>query len=66
MYMHLTRPNTFLITGMNLVLVLQLAMETEPLNLEKLKAIVEDSRKGLKLVEFQSTSVVEKDFFGGS
>jgi len=64
MYLCLTRPNTFLITGMNLALVLQLLMETEPLSLERLKVIVEESRKALMLIEFQSTGVEDKDFFG--
>ncbi len=64
MYLCLTRPNTFLITGMNLALVLQLLMETEPLSLERLKVIVEESRKALMLIEFRSTGVEDKDFFG--
>lgn len=64
MYLCLTRPNTFLITGMNLALVLQLLMETEPLSIERLKIIVEESREALMLVEFQTTGTEEKDFFG--
>ena len=64
MYLCLTRPNTFLITGINLALVLQLLMETEPLSLERLKEIVQESREALMLVEFQTTGIEEKDFFG--
>ncbi len=64
MYLRLTRSNTFLITGMNLALVLQLLMETEPLSIERLKIIVEESREALMLVEFQTTGTEEKDFFG--
>lgn len=66
MYLRLSRPNTFLIAGMNLALVLQLLLKTEPLNHERLEEIVEESRKALTLVELQSTSVEEEDFFGGS
>lgn len=64
MYLHLSRPNTFLITGINLALVLQLAMETKPPTLERLKVIVEESRNAMKLVEFESIGVEDKDFFG--
>ena len=66
MYLHLTRPNTYLITGMNLALVLALAMNTKPLNRELLQTIVNDSREALRLVEIEPTSIEEHDFFGGS
>jgi hypothetical protein len=39
-------------------------METEPLSIERLKIIVEESREALMLVEFQTTGTEEKDFFG--
>lgn len=65
MYLRLSRPNTFLIAGMNLALVLQLLLKTEPLNHDRLKELVEESRMALTLVELQSNSE-EKDFFGGS
>ncbi len=64
MYLHLSRPNTFLITGINLALVLQLLMEPKPVSLDRLKEIVEESRNALKFVEFESTGVEDKDFFG--
>ena len=66
MYLRLSRPNTFLIAGMNLALVLQLLLKTEPLNHKRLKEIVEESRMALTLVELESTSIEEEDFFGGS
>lgn len=66
MYLHLTRPNTYLITGMNLALVLALVMNTKPLDREDLQTIVNDSREALRLVEIEPTSVQEQDFFGGN
>ncbi len=66
MYLRLVRPNTFLIAGVNLALVLELALKTNSLTLEDINKIVADSRKGLKLVDFQSTSVEKEDFFGVS
>lgn len=66
MYLRLARPNTFLITGINLALVLQLLMETGPLSLERLRAIVEEGQRALMLVEFQSAGVEDEDFFGES
>jgi len=66
MYLRLARPNTFLITGINLALVLQLLMETGPLSLERLRTIVEEGQRALMLVEFQSAGVEDEDFFGES
>ena len=63
MYLRLDRPNTFLIAGMNLALVLQLLLKNTPLNHEQLKDMVEESRKALTLVEFESTGKEEKDFW---
>jgi mannose/fructose-specific phosphotransferase system component IIA len=66
MCLRLTRLNTFLIAGINLALVLEIALKTEPLNLEQLEAIVKDSREALRIVEIPTQSVEEDDFFGGS
>ena len=66
MTLRLTRPNTFLVTGMNLALALELALKTEDVNLETLEVIVNDSREALKRVEIESISQNEEDdFFGG-
>ena len=66
MTLHLTRPNTYLVTGMNLALVLELALKTEDVDMETLEAVVNDSREALKLVELESISQKEEDdFFGG-
>ena len=54
MYMYLKRPDTFLVAGMNLTLVMQLVLQTEPLNSEMLKEIVEESKDALRVVEFES------------
>jgi len=66
MCLHLSRPNTFLIAGVNLALVLEIALKKEPLSREQLKAIVKDSREALRVVEISTKSVEEDDFFGGS
>ena len=66
MVLRLTRSNTFLVAGINLPMVLSLAMNTELLTRESLLRIVEESREALKLVEIQTKRVQNEDFFGGS
>ena len=58
MYMYLERPNTFLIAGANLTLVLQLALQTEPIDKTMLNEIVEDSRKAMRILKFESTTYI--------
>ncbi len=62
MYLHLNRPNTFLVAGMNLALVLQLLLKNGPIDLEKLEEIVEESRNAIKVVELEPTGD-EEDFW---
>ena len=66
MVLHLTRPNTFLIAGINLPMVLSLALNTEAVTRDSLLKTVEESREALKLVEIQTKRVENEDFFGGS
>lgn len=66
MFAYLTRPETYLIAGINLALVLDLVLKTESVDMEKLKAIVKESREALRLVEIQTKRVQDNDFFGGS
>lgn len=61
MYLFLERPNTFLVAGMNLPLLLELALRKEPINKEILEGIIEASKKALRLVELDSTKT-EEDF----
>lgn len=55
MYMYLERPNTFLVAGVNLALILEIALRTEPLDRETLEAIVKESREALRIVEIESS-----------
>lgn len=63
MSLYLTRPNTYLIAGMNLALVLELALKTEPQSLEMLAQVIEESRQALRLVDLESDISDEEDFF---
>jgi len=63
MYLFLRRPNTFLIAGINLPLVVDLALLTKPVDLNQLKQIVLQYKDALKLVEFIQTETKENDFF---
>ena len=64
MYTYLTKPNTTLIAGVNLALVLELAVKEE-INPEDLEALVEQSRSMLRIVPFDTSDQEEEhdDFF---
>lgn len=65
MYTYLTKPNTRLIAGVNLALVLELAVKEE-ISDEELAALVEQSRTMLRVVELekvQEEEASEEDFF---
>lgn len=66
MYLFLSRPNTYLIAGMNLALVLDLAIRTQPLNLDQIKEITLQNRDALQLVESTQSNTEEGDFFEAS
>lgn len=66
MYLFLSRPNTFLIAGMNLALILDLAIRTESVNANQLTEIVQQNKEALRLVEITPTVTKEDDFFEGS
>jgi mannose/fructose-specific phosphotransferase system component IIA len=66
MFLLLSRPNTFLVAGMNLSLVLDLALRTDPITIDELNSIVMQSREALQVVENNSIKTKEEDFFEGS
>ncbi|MBR4471932.1 MAG: PTS sugar transporter subunit IIA [Erysipelotrichaceae bacterium] len=65
MYTYLLKPNTRLVAGVNLALVLELAVKEE-ISDEELSELVEQSRSMLRVVELDKSEVVEElsdDFF---
>ena len=65
MYTYLNRPNTRLIAGVNLALVLELAVREE-IDDKELEELVEQSRTMLRIVEFEqgeTPEVEDSDFF---
>ena len=63
MFLFLSRPNTFLVAGMNLALVLDLAIRSEPVTAEELKAIVLQGKETLQVVEPNLPDTKEESFF---
>ncbi|MBQ2685100.1 MAG: PTS sugar transporter subunit IIA [Erysipelotrichaceae bacterium] len=64
MYTYLTKPNTTLIAGVNLALVLELSVKEE-IDPEDLEALVEQSRSMLRIVPLDTSDQEEEhdDFF---
>ena len=65
MYTYLTRPNTRLVAGVNLALVLELAVK-EDISDKELEELVEQSRSMLRVVEMDQTDAPNEesdDFF---
>lgn len=60
MYTYLEKPNTTLIAGVNLALVLELAVREE-ITVEEVKQLVEQSREMLRVVEFEKNEEVKED-----
>ncbi len=63
MYTYLDRPNTTLIAGVNLALVLELAVREEITD-EELEELVEQSREMLRIVQFDNSDPIEEDTDG--
>lgn len=62
MALYLDQPNTWLIAGVNLALVLELALQ-EKVQEEELESLVEESRKLLKLVKLSEVKPETDDDF---
>lgn len=63
MYTYLTRPNTFLVAGVNLALVLELVAMSScgEFTKESLETTIANSREALKLVELDTSSETEAE-----
>ena len=63
MYTYLTRPNTFLVAGVNLALVLELVAMSScgEFTKESLETTIANSREALKLVELDTSSETETE-----
>ena len=59
-YQYLSRPNTFLVSGMNLSLVLQLMFKSE-ITVEELKEMIDLAKNDLVLMNEWSVSMSEDD-----
>ena len=55
MYTFLDRPNTTLLAGVNLALVIGLVINEGPISREMLRDVVEQSREALRIVEMEET-----------
>ena len=65
MYLYLDKPNTTLIAGINLALVLELANRKD-ITTEEIDELVDDTRKMMKIVKLNddsNESIAEKDDF---
>lgn len=64
LYRYLDRPNTFLVAGVNLGLVLELvAMSDMEITKEELDRIIQSSKEAMVRVELDESEVEEDDFF---
>jgi mannose/fructose-specific phosphotransferase system component IIA len=63
MYLYLKRPNTFLIAGINLPLVVELSLLSGSVDSVQLKDIVLRYKDALQFVEFSQPETKENDFF---
>ncbi len=63
MYLFLSRPDTYLVAGMNLALIIDLALLTESIDANRLSNIVLQNKEALRLVEPTTTPTREDDFF---
>ncbi|MGN1343856.1 MAG: PTS sugar transporter subunit IIA [Traorella sp.] len=62
MFTYLERPNTYLVAGVNLALVLELAVKDE-ISETELAELVEQSRQMLQVVKLDSVSDEQESFF---
>lgn len=63
MYTFLDRPNTTLLAGVNLALVIGLVINEGPISREMLRDVVEQSREALKIVEMEETGDAGDELF---
>lgn len=63
MVTYLNHPNTTLITGINLALVLELSIKQRTVSECEIEEIVENSRRMMKVVKYENDALVNDDFF---
>lgn len=63
MYTFLDRPNTTLLAGVNLALVIGLVINEGPISMEMLRDVVEQSREALRIVEMEETGDAGDELF---
>lgn len=63
MFLYLDKPNTMLVSGVNLALVLELAIREKDISKDELNHLISKSREMLTLVENDTNIVEENDFF---
>jgi len=63
MLLYLDKPNTMLVSGINLPLVLELSMKEDRISKEELIELIEGSRNMLRLVENETSDTEEDEFF---
>ena len=63
MYPFMTRPNSTLIAGVNLALVIGLLLGGEPLEPDTIKMVVEQSREAIRIVELEENPAEDEELF---
>lgn len=60
MYLYLQRPNTYLVAGVNLALVIELCAK-EDVDLKELKEITESAKDMMRIVELTANKTIQDD-----
>lgn len=63
MSLYLNRPNTLLIAGVNLALVLEIAIKGQDISKEEVLDIINQSKEAIRLVDLDKITLSEEDFF---
>ncbi len=63
MSLYLKRPNTLLIAGVNLALVLEIAIKDQELSETEILNIINQSKEAIHLVDLNQVKINEDDFF---
>ena len=63
MSLYLNRPNTLLIAGVNLALVLEIAIKCQDISKEEVLSIINQSKEAIHLVDLDQVKLSEDDFF---
>ena len=61
MYTYLDRPNTILVAGVNLALVIGLTILEGDITCETLESVIEQSREAIRIVDLEKSDEKEED-----